>query len=286
MGASSGLGYDENGKATGAMGIDAGYYRDDDALGIVIGNFANEMTSLYVSQGVPLLFADQAISEGIGATTRLMLTFGAFLFDYDLDGRLDLLQVNGHLEEQINLVQPSQHYEQPAQLFWNGGPASRGCFTPVDPARTGDLGRPAVARGAAYADVDNDGDLDVLLTQVGRRPRLLRNDSALGHRCLRVKLVSTTANRDAIGAWVVVRIEGKTQRRQVMPTRSYLSQVELPVTFGLGQADRVDELSITWPDGSTETIKNLLAGSTHTLTQDRGVTATRPFQPVDHSAIR
>jgi hypothetical protein len=251
----SGAAYGSMGNATGAMGIDAAYYRDDDTLGFGIGNFANEMTSLFVSQGRTWQFADAAIGEGVGAPSRRHLSFGIFFFDYDLDGRLDLLQANGHLEDEINAVQPSQHYRQPPQLFWNAGPAGRFCFAEVPAAETGDLARPIVGRGAAYADIDADGDLDVLLAQIGGPPRLLRNDQDLGHRWLRCKLIGRTCNRDAIGAWVeLTTADGATQRRQVMPTRSYLSQVELPVTFGLHEPDNVESVGVTWPDGTKQVV--------------------------------
>ncbi len=258
IGARTGVAYGSMGGATGAMGIDAGYYREpaDTALGFCIGNFANEMSSLYVSQGRDWLFADEAIGEGVGAPSRKALSFGVMFFDYDLDGRLDLLQANGHLEQEINTVQPSQHYRQPAQLFWNAGPDSRFSFVEVSGGASGDLSQPIVGRGAAYADLDGDGDLDVVLTQVGGPPLLLRNDQSLGHRSLRVRLVGngTTSNRDAIGAWVqCVGREGRVLRRQVMPTRSYLSQVEPAVTFGLGPGEVVETLTVTWPDGAVET---------------------------------
>jgi hypothetical protein len=256
-GAASGLAYDRFGNATGAMGVDSGQFRNDADLAFAIGNFANEMTSLYVSQGEPTLFADEAIGEGIGAPSRTALTFGLFLFDADLDGRLDLLQTNGHLEEEIAKVDPSQSYRQAAQLFWNAGPDRRQTFVPVPAERIGDLARPIVGRGSAFADVDGDGDLDVVLTQAGGPALLLRNDQRSGHHWLRVKLVGDPAagsNRDAIGAVVELTAGGVTQRRQVMPTRSYLSQSWLPVTFGLGAATTVDALAVTWPGGGRQEV--------------------------------
>ena len=258
VGVRSGVAYGSMGEATGAMGIDAGYYRetDGDALGFCIGNFANEMSSLYVSQRQPWQFTDEAIGEGVGAPSRRALSFGVFFFDYDLDGRLDLLHANGHLEEAINTVQSSQHYRQPAQLFWNAGLGSRLGFVPVPADAVGDLSEPIVGRGAAYADIDGDGDLDVVLTQVGGPPRLLRNDQSLGHRHLRVQLTGngTSSNRDAIGAWVrCVFADGRVVHRQVMPTRSYLSQVERAVTIGLGSDQTAPTLTVTWPDGVVET---------------------------------
>jgi len=255
IGAASGFGFDNNGAATGAMGIDAGDYDNRGSLAVGIGNFANEHSSFYVQQSQPWQFVDVSNAQGIGSPSRLKLSFGLFFFDYDLDGRLDLLQANGHLEEAINEIQPSQTYRQAAQLFWNCGSSEKSCFAAVPEERLGDLGRPIVGRGAAYADIDGDGDLDVVLTQAGDRPLLVRNDQALGHHWLRVALEARGGNRDAIGAWVELRAGDTTQRRQVMPTRSYLSQVELPVTFGLGDADRVDALRIDWPDGSTQEVR-------------------------------
>src|SRR5207249_921385 len=165
------------------------------------------------------------------------------------DGRLDLLTANGHLEEEISKIQKSQTYTQPAQLFWNSGASSGATFFAVPPAKAGkDLFKPIVGRGSTFADIDGDGDLDVLLTQINGPPLLLRNDQHLGHHWLRFKLVGTKGNRDAIGAWIVVRLAGQTLRRQVMPTRSYLSQAELPVTIGLGTAARPDAVEIHWPD--------------------------------------
>jgi hypothetical protein len=252
IGALEGIAYDRNGKATSAMGIDAAYFRNDADLGIGIGNFANEMSSLYVTVGGQPPFADEAILEGFGPASRLALTFGLFFFDYDLDGRLDLLQANGHLDAEINVVQSSQTYAQPAQLFWNCGAACNNRFVPV--ANSGDLSSPMVGRGAAYADIDGDGDLDVVITQNGRRAVLFRNEQSLGHHWLRVQLTGNRSNRNAIGAIVELSVDGVTQRRMVMPTRSYLSQSELPLTFGLGAAKAPDELHITWPDGQRQTV--------------------------------
>lgn len=257
IGSLAGIGFDRAGNATGAMGLDIAHYRNDAQIAVGIANFANEMSSLYVSQTGGLQFSDEAIGEGVGAPSRKHLSFGLFFFDYDLDGRLDLLQTNGHLEDEINQVQASQEYHQPAQLFWNSGPDARSCFVEVPREQVGDLAHPIVGRAAAYADIDSDGDLDVLLTQSGDRPLLLRNEASLDHNWVRFRLRGTRSNRDAIGAWIILDAGGFEQRRQIMPTRSYLSQVELPVTFGLGKIDRIDNVRVIWPDGSQQTINGI-----------------------------
>ncbi|HXI02266.1 MAG TPA: CRTAC1 family protein [Candidatus Saccharimonadales bacterium] len=254
MGANSGVGFDNSGMATGAMGIDAADFANDGLLGVGIANFANEPTSLYVQQRDPWQFVDQSAAEGIGSPSMLKLSFGLFFFDFDLDGRIDFFEANGHLEDEINQIQPSQHYRQPAQLFWNAGCEHRACFVVVPDKTAGDLSRPIVGRGAAYADIDGDGDLDVIVTQTGGAPLLLRNDQATGHHWLRVRLAGRAPNREAIGSRVELEAGGVKQTRYVMPTRSYLSQVELPVTFGLGDADRVDSLRVIWPGGEEQDV--------------------------------
>ncbi|MBC8354863.1 MAG: CRTAC1 family protein [Planctomycetes bacterium] len=255
VGAIAGVAFDMSGNARGAMGIDAARFRDNDAIGIAIGNFSNEMTALYVSRGDQMQFMDESISTGLGPKTRLELTFGVFYFDYDLDSRLDLFAANGHLEEDINRVQPSQHYAQPPQLFWNCGRQAETEFLPVPIQNCGeDLLAPMVGRGSAYADIDGDGDLDVIVLTSGQAPRLLRNEQSLGHHWLRFKLIGRECNPNAIGAWIEVQIGENIVKRQVMPTRSYLSQSELPVTIGLGDAKSVDHVVIHWPDGTNQEI--------------------------------
>ena len=269
IGEVSGTAFDNYGKVRGAMGIDAARFQGDDSLAVSIGNFANEMTALYVSKQNALTFADEAIAQGIGPASRHLLSFGVFFFDYDLDGWLDLLTTNGHLEEEIAKVQPDQQYRQPAQLFWNArGVRASGGFVAIPAEETArDLFQPIAGRGSAFADIDGDGDLDLLLTQVAGPPILLRNDQQLRHHWMRLKLAGTRANRDAIGAWIKIRAGGKSLWRHVMPTRSYLSQSELPVTIGLGESDRVDEVSITWPGGEVQKVDGLPVDKMSTVAQ-------------------
>ena len=255
----AGLAFDNTGRATGAMGIDAAAYNNDDEIAVAVGNFANEMSSFYVARGGLPVFTDEAVVSGVGPESRQALSFGLFFFDYDLDGRLDLLQTNGHVEDEINVVQPSQHYEQPTQIFWNCGPTCSRNFVHLDLEDTGDLGVPIVGRGATYGDLDQDGDPDVVIAQVNRPPLVLRNDQALGHHWLRVKVEGVGMNRDAIGARVALTSNGVLQTRTVMPSRSYLSQVELPVTFGLGESESIDRVDVLWPDGQSTSLEGVMA---------------------------
>ena len=248
-GADLGLAFDNAGHATGAMGIDAAAYDNNGDLAVAIGNFANEMTSLYVAQDGSELFTDEAILSGIGPASRQALSFGLFFFDYDLDGQLDLFQTNGHVEPEINVVQPSQHYAQPSQLFWNCGDDCQRLFVPVPAADLGDLSTAVVGRGTAYGDLDGDGDLDVVITRTGEQPLILRNDQQTGHHWLRLRLLPGPDGQSPYGARASLTIDDQTQQRVLNPSRSYLSQVEPVLTFGLGESSAIDSLEVTWPDG-------------------------------------
>lgn len=245
-GQETGVAYAE-GTARGAMGIDWGEYRAGQCA-LLIGNFANEPdTFLRLDDPKRLLFSDVALMEGIAGPSRLPLVFGVFFFDYDLDGRLDFLTCNGHLEPEINRVQSSQTYPQPVQLFWNTG--ERPAFDLVGADKAGaDLFKPQVGRGCAFADIDGDGDLDVALTANGGAARLLRNEGS-GHNWIRFALTGDgkRCNQSAIGARVVLTAGGKVQKRAVCSARGYLSQSELPLTFGLGAAKSVSRVEIYWP---------------------------------------
>ncbi len=254
-----GFAFDNSGSATGAMGMDAARYNNNGDMAIAIANFANEMTSFYVSQEGVGLFTDEAIVAGIGPTSRQALSFGLFFFDYDLDGRLDLFQTNGHVEDEINAVQPSQHYEQASQLYWNCGLDCPRNFVYVDSATVGDLALPVVGRGAAYGDLDGDGDPDIVITQAGRKPLVLRNDQDLGHNWLRVKLSGAGSE---IGAIIELVAGGQSQIRHVQPARSYLSHVDPVAGFGLGTATEIDSLSVHWPDGKTRVVNDIRANET------------------------
>lgn len=255
IGGTSGLAYDGFGNVRGAMGIDTAWIGDDASLGIAIANFANEMNGFYVAPQNSLRFTDEAPLSPVGSSSRALLKFGLVFFDYDLDGWPDLLTSNGHLDADITKGLKEQTYAQPAQLFWNGGPNHTAAFSPVSARESGpDLFKPIVGRGATFADIDGDGDLDVLMTQIAGSPLLLRNDQQTGHRFLRLKLKGSQSNRDAIGARVVLKNPTRTWQAHVMPTRSYLSQSELPITIGFGSAQPPAEMEIHWPGGKIQKV--------------------------------
>jgi hypothetical protein len=216
----------------------------------VIGNFADEPdTFLTLDNPKRLLFADAALAVGLHRPSRSPLKFGTLFFDYDNDGRLDLLSCNGHLEPDIATVHKHETYEQAAQLFWNNGREQR-LFVPVTAAAAGpDLFKPLVGRGCAVLDFNGDGNLDLVLMENNGPARLLRNDNALHHHWIRLTLEGDgqRSNRSAIGAQITVEAGDLTLRRQVSGARGYLSQSELPVTVGLGEVDKVDRVTVRWP---------------------------------------
>ncbi|MCH9656574.1 MAG: CRTAC1 family protein [Planctomycetes bacterium] len=278
----SGVAFDMDGNARGAMGIDIAPFRNNGTLGIAIGNFANEMTALYTSPGKEMQFIDEAVSNGLGPQTRLALTFGVFFFDADLDGRLDLFSANGHLEEEINIVQERQHYRQSPQLFWNCGSQYATEFLSLGESEVGsDFTRPLVGRGASFGDIDRDGDLDLLIMTTGNKPRLLRNDQETGHHWVRFQLTSNPNHSDkglfpvsspqALGAQIQIETQAGIQNRLVMPTRSYLSQTELPVTFGLGNESIIKAVSITWPSGTVSTWDQLNSNRLYQISEQNGL---------------
>jgi hypothetical protein len=263
----AGVAFNEAGVARAGMGVDAADYDRSGRDSIIVGNFSNEMMGLYHNEGNGL-FIDEAAVAGIGRPSLLRLTFACFFFDYDLDGWLDIFAANGHVADDIQTVQKRVTYAQPPHLFRNLG---RGRFEEV----TGQAGRPlqeaVVARGAAYGDYDNDGDLDLLVATNAGRARLWRNDAGNSNHFLTVRTAGTLSNRDGIGARVTVKVSGTvTLSRSVRSGSSYLSQSQLPLTFGLGAAPAVERVDVDWPSGRKSTLTSVRANQMITIQESAG----------------
>jgi len=266
-GVAAGVAFGEDGVARGAMGVDAADYDRSGRPHLLVGNFSNQMLGLYHNEGNGL-FVDDAPTSAVGRASLLTLTFGVFFFDYDLDGLLDIFAANGHIEDEISRVQPKVTYRQNPLLFRNLGGKR---FEPAP------FGRPLVARGAAYADYDRDGDLDVLISTNAGPACLYRNDGGNAARWLRVKTAGAKSNRDGIGAVVRARSASGTQWQVVRSGSSYCSQSELPLTFGLGRDTRADSLEVLWPSGLKQSFSSLEAN--HMWLVEEGKTAPMKIGP-------
>lgn len=248
----AGIALAENGQARSGMGVDAADVDDTGRESVLISNFTGEGLSFF--QNVDgQTFRDVSARTGITATSLRLMGWGLFFIDYDLDGRKDILVANGHLYPDIAEHRPNITYAESALLYRNRGNWQ---FDNVS-ATSGDLSRPVVGRGATCADIDLDGDLDVLIATNGGRPLLLRNDGGNRNAWIRVKLVGTRSNRDGIGAKVVLESRGRTQMYRVRSGSSYMSDMERTLTIGLGDAVTADRISITWPSGLVDSYKNI-----------------------------
>jgi hypothetical protein len=262
----AGLAFSSEGKARAGMGIDVADFENSGSSGIAITNFDNEMIGLYRATGKG--YEDIAAQAGVAMASRNSLGFGCVFLDVNLDGWLDFAVANGHIDETVRNIRGNVGYAQPPQLFLNNGKAN---FRDVAAEVAGGFDQPKVGRGLAYADFDRDGDLDLLLTTNNGPSYLYRNDQLNGNRSVRFRLVGTKSNRDAIGAIARVFTAGMTQSRMVKGGSSYLSQSELPVTFGLEKRDRIDRVVIDWPSGRTEEYKNLASGRCYECTEGKGI---------------
>ena len=261
LGESAGVAWGDSGAARGAMGVDTGDYDGDGREDLLIGNFAKEMVGLY-HQEAPGRFVDRAAPAGLALPTLFSLTFGCQLIDYDLDGWLDVVLANGHIEPEIGRLMPPLRYAEPAQLFRN----LRGVrFEPLAPARAGDLAQPAVARGLAAADIDGDGDLDLMVTSNGGPARLLRNNLDLPERALSLHLVGRSSNRSAIAATVEARIAGRWLRTRVASGSSYGSASSQLVTLGLGDSRSAELVRVLWPSGRQQEFRRVGGGRLYRL---------------------
>ena len=261
-----GLAFSTEGKARAGMGVDVADFENSGKPGIVITNFDNEMIGLYRFAGKG--YDDVAMQTGLGAASRNTLGFGCVFFDADLDGLLDIAIANGHIDETVRNIRGNVGYAQPAQLFQNLG---GGKFRDVAEEIGGGFDKPKVGRGLAVGDFDRDGDLDVLLTTNNGGAYLYRNDLENSNRSIRLRLVGTQSNRDAIGAVVRAYSQGQQQTRMVRSGSSYLSQSELPVTFGAGKQKQIERVVIDWPSGRSEEYKGLKVGKEFQAIESKGI---------------
>jgi hypothetical protein len=272
----AGIAFSEDGVARAGMGVDAADYDRSGAASILITNFANQMLSLYHNEGKGL-FVDEAPRSEVGRATLLTLGFGCFFFDYDLDGWPDIFIANGHIDGDIQRVQPNVKYAMPPHLFRNVG---KGNFQEVTKTLGTAFNTPRVGRGAAYGDINNDGRLDLLLSTNGGPTFLFENDATPGfpaNKSLRIKLVGTKSNRDGIGTVVKLTAGGTTESQMMRSGSSYLSASELVLTYGLGQLNQADSVEIRWSSGQVDKLSTVAAGQTVTVTEGKGITATRKY---------
>ena len=273
IGVEAGVAFSTDGIARAGMGVDAADFDNSGRLGVAITNFDEEMIGLY-RMSRSGFFEDIASASGVGVASKTSLGFGCQFADFNLDGAMDLVVANGHIDDMVPNSRGLLGSAQPPHLFLNNG---KGFFTDVATSVGGSFARPKVGRGLACGDFDRDGDVDILMTTNNGPAYLFRNDQLSRHRSIRFHLVGTKSNRDAIGSRVSILYNGLTQWRIVKSGSSYLSQSELPVTFGLGGHDRVETVLIQWPSGRAEEYKNIAAGRAYTCTEAKGITLAYSF---------
>ena len=263
----AGVALSDEGKARAGMGVDAADFDNSGRSGLAVTNFDNEMIGLYRPQASGG-YADIATRSGVGTASRNRLGFGCVFVDLDLDGALDLVVANGHIDETVRNIRGNVGYAQAPLLFLNQG---NGAFREAASQVGGGFAQPRVGRGLAYGDFDGDGDVDLLMTTNNGPAVLFRNDQTGGNRSVRFRLIGTASNRDAIGATVRIVHGGGSQSRMVRSGSSYLSQSELPVTFGVGTRDVVDRVVIMWPNGRVEEFPRVASGRQYNCVEGKGI---------------
>ena len=265
-GVSAGVAFGEDGVARGAMGVDAADYDRSGRQHLLVGNFSNQMLGLYHNEGN--LFVDEAPRSPIGRSSLLTLAFGVFFFDYDLDGYPDVFAANGHIDEEIGRVQPKIQYKEAPLLFRNVG---KGRFENVSATVGPELMRPVVARGAAFADIDHDGDLDLLVSTNNGPAYLYRNDGGNQNHWFCARFIGSKSNRDGIGALVHVESASGKQTQTVHSGSSYCSQSDLALTFGLGKDTSINAIEVIWPSGAKQRFNNVPANQFVTINEQTGL---------------
>lgn len=246
----AGVALSEEGRAYSGMGANLGDFDNDGYLDIVITNFQDQTNSLY-HNAQSGFFTEMSFAKGIGERSLPYLAWGVDFIDVNNDGWLDLFIANGHLDDNIAEIDPIGTYAQPNQLFLN----HRGIRFSENPDAA--IAQQRVSRGTAFGDIDNDGDIDIVISNLKHAPTVLRNDGGNTSQWLTVKLIGTHCNRDAIGVRVTVVSRGLTQMREVKSGSGYLSQNDLRLHFGLADATRIDTLTVQWLCGNVQTLQNV-----------------------------
>jgi hypothetical protein len=268
-GVESGIATGESAHYKAGMGIDTADVRNNGSFALVIGNFSGEGLSLFerdAAAGKDILFNDTAHQAGIAEPSLTYLTFGVFFFDYDLDGWQDIFAADGHVDDVVGTYNSMVTFKERPMLFHN---QHNGTFSEVG-GRSG-LTDKLVARGAAYGDFDNDGDLDIAVVDNGGQFRLYRNELSNGNHWLRIRTEGVRSNRDGIGALVHVSVNGNTQSQYVHSGGSFLSENQRQITFGLGLSDRAEHIEIVWPNGTIDKADNVKANRQYLVTEGQGL---------------
>ena len=277
VGLLSGTALSGEGQEQGSMGVDFGDFDHDGLLDIMVTNFAEQADDLYHNEGATRGFLDLAWSSKIGQVVYPYVRWGTGFVDFDNDGWPDIFIASGHVYPQVDSIANNiSKYKQPMFLFRN-----KGDRTFEDITRATGLGAVPLAsrRGAAFGDVKNDGNMDILVLNVGAAPSLFIEDVPSPRHRVLFRLVGTKSNRAAIGARVMITGGGMTQFNEVRGGGSYLSQNDLRIHFGLGEAKVMDTVNIRWPNGNTETLRNIAADAIYTITEGQGITSTQQLPP-------
>jgi enediyne biosynthesis protein E4 len=261
-----GVAYSEDGRARAGMGVDTGDFSRAGRMGIAVTNFDNEMMGLYEASAQG--FTDRAMATGVGAATRDRLGFGCLFGDFDLDGHLDILAANGHIDDTVRAMGRGATHAQVPNLLLNDG---RGRFRDAAAGAGAGFAAPKIGRGVAIGDFDRDGDLDVLVTTNGGAAYLYRCDLANGHRSIRLRLQGRKSNRDAIGAVVQLFDASGMQMQMVKSGSSYLSSSDRSLTFGMGRRERAERVVVYWPSGETSEYRNLAAGRSYVCVEGEAI---------------